>query len=83
MAIKVGGYNFAFSLFSFKPVENCDLAGVNESVYSDVRSLVAGQTDLKSCKAATKKIFNIADLDRSGIIGRCENAKFLYGLGNS
>jgi hypothetical protein len=30
-----------------------------------------------------KQIFRIADLDKDGHINRCENAKFLYGMGNS
>lgn len=30
-----------------------------------------------------KQIFKIADVDKSQNITRCENAKFMYGLGNS
>ena len=38
---------------------------------------------MASCKSSVKQIFRIADLDKSGHISRCENAKFLYGMGNS
>ena len=61
----------------------CDLAEVEESTYSDVRTLISSQTSLETCKKSVQKIFRIADLDKSGMIDRCENAKFLYGVGNT
>lgn len=64
-------------------LEDCDLDGVDESYYSDVRSLIAQEVDIASCKNAVKQIFRIADLNNNGHLDRCENAKFLYGLGNS
>lgn len=67
----------------FKELEDCDLDGVDESYYSDVRSLIAQEVDIASCKNAVKQIFRIADLSGNGHIDSCENAKFLYGLGNS
>ena len=45
--------------------------------------MIATELDIPSCKLAVKQIFRIADLDKDGHINRCENAKFLYGLGNS
>lgn len=56
---------------------------VNESYYEPVRPLIASQVDLASCKASVKSIFKLADLDKSQTISRCENAKFLYGMGNT
>ena len=38
----------------FKELEDCDLDGVDESYYSDVRSLIAQEVDLASCKNAVK-----------------------------
>jgi len=64
-------------------LEDCDLDGVDESYYTDVRTLIAQQVDLASCKNAVKQIFRIGDLNGNGHIDRCENAKFLYGSGNS
>ena len=64
-------------------LEECDLDNVDESYYSPIPSLIAQEVDLASCKNAVKQIFRIADLDGNGHLDRCENAKFLYGLGNS
>lgn len=52
-------------------------------MYSNVQSWVDEQLDLDSCKASMMKIFKTADLDHNGIISRCENAKFLVGIGNT
>ena len=81
----IGAWVFAAYFFfqGFEPLRGCDLAEVDESYYSDVRTLIASQTDLQSCKKAMYKLFRLADLDKSGMIDRCENAKFIYGLGNT
>lgn len=81
--IIVVGHWLAQRYLGFKELEDCDLDGVDESYYSDVRSLIAQEVDLASCKNAVKQIFRIADLSGNGHIDSCENAKFLYGLGNS
>lgn len=78
-----GGHWLASNYLGFKELDECDLDGVDESYYSDVRALIAQEVDLASCKNAVKGIFRIADLNGNGHIDRCENAKFLYGLGNS
>lgn len=78
------GANFmAFEFMGFKRLEGCNLDDVNESYYEPVRPLIASEVDLPSCKAAVKAIFRLADLDGSHTISRCENAKFLYGIGNT
>lgn len=38
---------------------------------------------MASCKKAVQNIFRLVDLDHSNTISRCENAKFLYGMGNT
>lgn len=38
---------------------------------------------MASCKKAVQNIFRLVDLDGSNVISRCENAKFLYGMGNT
>lgn len=38
---------------------------------------------MPSCKKAVQNIFRLVDLDKSNVISRCENAKFLYGMGNT
>lgn len=81
--IILGAHWLASNTLGFKELEDCDLEGVDESYYSPVRSLIAQEVDIASCKNAVKGIFRIADLDGNGHIDRCENAKFLYGLGNS
>lgn len=73
----------ASNYIQIKELDDCDLDGVDESYYSDVRSLIAQEVDIASCKNAVKQIFRIADLSGNGHIDKCENAKFLYGLGNS
>lgn len=73
----------AINYLDIPELEDCDLDGVDESYYSDVRSLIAQEVDIASCKNAVIQIFRIADLSGNNHIDRCENAKFLYGLGNS
>lgn len=79
----LGSNFFAFNFFGFKRLNDCNLDDVDESYYEPVRPLFASEVDLPSCKAAVKAIFKLADLDHSQTISRCENAKFLYGMGNS
>lgn len=85
VAIMAGAWVFAFLFMSegFGALQGCDLAEVEESTYADVRTLIASKTNLETCKKAMLKLFRIADLDKSGMIDRCENAKFLYGIGNT
>ena len=73
----------ASNILGFKELEDCDLEGIDESYYSPVRTLIGQQVDMASCKTTVKEIFRIGDLDGNGHISRCENAKFLYGMGNS
>lgn len=82
-AIIVGSVVFFNQFMVFKDVPGCDVTEVQESHYDDVRTYIASQTDLPTCKSAMQSIFRIADLDRNGWIDRCENAKFLYGIGNT
>jgi len=85
ITIMVGAWLFAYYFISngIAPLTGCDLAEVDESYYFDVRTLIASQTDLETCKKSVYKIFRLADLDKSGMVDRCENAKFIYGLGNT
>jgi hypothetical protein len=82
-AIIVGSMIFYGQILVFKPVQGCDLDEVQESHYDDVRTFIASQTDLATCKSAMLSIFRIADLDKNGWIDRCENSKFLFGIGNT
>lgn len=77
------GHYLASEKLNFGELTECDLDGVDTSYYSGVLPLIATELDIPSCKVAVKQIFRIADLDKDGHINRCENAKFLYGMGNS
>ena len=77
------GHWLAGQKLTFSELQDCDLDGVDASYYSGVLPLIATELDIPSCKVAVKQIFRIADLDKDGHISRCENAKFLYGMGNS
>merc|ERR1711998_61482 len=79
----VGGQYFAIQYAGFKPVANCDLSNVDESVYSNTGALIASIIDLDTCKHAYKTIFLKSDLDKNNYVSRCENAKALYGGGNT
>lgn len=79
----LGADIFAYMYLGFKRVEDCNLDDVQESYYEPVRTLIASQVDLASCKKAVLSIFRLADIDGSHNITRCENAKFLYGMGNT
>lgn len=81
--IILGSNLFAMEFLGFKRLAGCNLDNVNESYYEPVRPLIASQVDLASCKKAAKAIFKLADLDNSQTISRCENAQFLYGMGNT
>lgn len=81
--IILGSNMFAMNFFEFKRLEDCNLDDVDESYYEPVRPYIASEVDLASCKAAVKNIFKLADLDHTQRIDRCENAKFLYGMGNT
>lgn len=81
--IAVLGEYFFITFATLKPVENCDLSNVNESLYSGNNSLIASITDLATCKHAVKTIWMNSDINKDGVVTRCENAKALYGEGNS
>lgn len=67
----------------FKDLQGCVLTDVEESHYNDVRTLIASQSDLDTCKSSMLGIYKIVDFDKSGTISRCESAQFLYGVGNT
>jgi hypothetical protein len=77
------GMFYASNYIKVPELEDCDLAGVDRSYYAVIPSLIATEVDIASCKTAVKAIFRIGDTSGDGYIDRCENAKFLYGLGNS
>jgi len=82
-AIMVGGQYFFLNFFQFKDAQDCDLSQVDVSTYKDVATQIASITDLATCKAVKKKLFMLADLNKDNAISRCENAKFLFGIGNT
>lgn len=82
-AIMVGGQYFGQTYFAFKPADNCDLTETNKSLYSGVPAQIASITNLETCKSVRKSLFMLADLNKDNMISRCENAQFLYALGNT
>lgn len=80
------GWFYAYSGFAdFKPVKNCDLDEVDSSRYnglvSDIESI-----SLKSyteCQDIFKNIAKQMDIDGNNYVDRCEDAKFLKGIGNT
>lgn len=82
-AIMVGGQYFFLQYSAFEPVKNCDLSNVDESLYNGNSALYASIVDLATCKNVSKTIWMKADLNKDNLVSRCENAKALYGEGNS
>jgi hypothetical protein len=85
-AIMVGGYIFLFQYASYGgPVADCDVTAVNPSKYQPIKDALG---DLSSgtyaeCITTMQSWFKIVDLNDDQYLDRCEDAKFLYGFGNT
>lgn len=83
-SIMVGSVVFASQFIGFKDVpEDCDLTVPGEQHYANFPAIIATEISLPTCKVAVNQIFQIANLDKQQAISRCNNAKFLYGIGNT
>lgn len=69
----------------FKPVKNCDLDDVDSSRYnglvSDIESI--SLKSYQECKDIFSNIAKQMDIDGNNYVDRCEDAKFLKGIGNT
>lgn len=77
---------YSYSGFAdFKPVENCDLNDVDASRYdglvSQIEKLSLGSYD--ECMNVIATVAKQMDLDGNNYVDRCEDAKFLKGIGNT
>lgn len=85
-AIMVGGYVFTFEFYKFFPVaSDCEITDVSASTYEPVKTGIPliFEGTYAECKANMATWFNILDLNNDGFVDRCEDAKFLYGVGNT
>lgn len=80
-AIEVGSHLFFLNYGKFAS-PTCDLDSVNKSIYSGVEGQIKTIVSLETCKSVRKSLFMLADRNKDNSISRCENAAFLYGLGN-
>lgn len=80
--VMVGGQYFVVTYLQFKPAEGCDLDKTNKSLYSGVPAQIQTITNIETCKSVRKSLFMLADLNKDNMVSRCENAQFLYALGN-
>lgn len=80
-AIMVGGQYFFYTYGKFT-TPDCDLSAVDKSYYSGVPAQIQTIVSLDTCKSVRKSLFMLADKNKDNTISRCENAMFLYGLGN-
>lgn len=39
--------------------------------------------DFDTCKSVRRSLFMLADLNKDNMVSRCENAQFLYAMGNT
>jgi hypothetical protein len=83
IVIMTGATIFGFVFMWPRELQGCDLSKVDEFYYREVNTLIRQEVDYPSCEKAVGEIFKLSDLDGSGFIDRCENAQFLYGMGNT
>ena len=69
----------------FKGVQACDLGDYSSSTYNgfvdQIKNIPQGTYD--ECLSTIDNIVRAMDLNNDGIVDRCENAKFLKGIGNT
>lgn len=82
----VGGYVFTFQFYTFFPVpSDCEITDVSSSTYEPIKTGIPliFEGTYAECKANMKTWFDIIDLNGDQFVDRCEDAKFLYGVGNT
>lgn len=85
-AIMVGGYVFTFQFYTFFPVpSDCEITDVSASTYEPIKTGIPliFEGTYAECKANMKTWFDIIDVNGDQFVDRCEDAKFLYGVGNT
>lgn len=86
-AISVGGnyfvYNFIENIFNDGFGVNCDLDDTDSSKYSNFYNLAKTMKDRASCEKVIDQIFAIEDIDKNGLVTRCEDAKFQFANGST
>lgn len=85
-AIMVGGYVFTFNFYTFFPVaSDCAITDASASTYEPIKTGIPliFEGTYAECKANMKVWFDIIDINKDQFVDRCEDAKFLYGVGNT
>lgn len=85
-AIMVGGYIFTYNFATFTaPLAACDLENVDKSKYAPIKNGFENLSNgnYTECLTQLQQWFTIIDLNNDQTIDRCEDAQFLFGVGNT
>lgn len=85
IAIHLGGYFFFDKFAKFSEVQACDINDYDSSNYSGIVDSIKGlgAGSYQECMDTMVSLFQKMDLDGNKMVDRCENAKFLKGIGNT
>ena len=83
--VTLGGEYMWDTFGKFKEVQNCDLGDYSSSTYNGFVDQIQNipQGTYAECLSTIDNIVRAMDLNSDGIVDRCENAKFLKGIGNT
>ena len=83
MAIPMGAYIFAFVWSSITEPAECDFDAMSASDRQAAVDLLQTINGLEKCKEVLPQVFDLIDVNKNGLLERCEDANFLHILGNS
>lgn len=77
-------YFFAWEFFNMGDDGfTCDFGAADASHYAPVGDILKTTVDVESCQVNILKVFAIMDLNKSGMLERCEDALFQHYFGGS
>ena len=79
-AISIGGQIFMQNFLGFDDNLVCDFTQASASTFSGIGAVFQGMTDRASCLAKIDEAFAIQDLNKDGLVSRCEDAMLQHYL---
>lgn len=83
-AISLGGFIFMMSYTSLDDEFDCEIKdGVDFNSYAGAYPYINSMTDLADCMTKIDSVFPFMDRNNDGFISRCEDATFMYVIGET
>lgn len=82
-AITVGGYIFGLSLLRFNDEFTCDFDAVSDELKAEIGAVFATMDSVEKCYEVLPAAMLKLDVNKNGIIDRCEDATMLNYFGNT